>query len=144
MTSRLRCSLDSIPNNSGNPYLVKLMGAKIHHYPVGEDEHGADRALEERAIELAAEGRKAYVIPLSNAHAPYGALGYVDAAEELLQQLNDAQVDATRFIVPSGSASTTRLTSSRAERILRQRCPPDGAQYPAADDENRPQTRRGR
>ena len=93
-------------HNSGNPYLVKLMGAKIHHYPVGEDEHGADRALEERAIELAAEGRKAYVIPLSNAHVPYGALGYVDAAEELLQQLNDAQVDATRFIVPSGSAST--------------------------------------
>ena len=55
---------------SGNPYLVKLMGAKIHHYPIGEDEHGADLALEERAAELAASGRKAYVIPLSNAHTP--------------------------------------------------------------------------
>jgi D-cysteine desulfhydrase family pyridoxal phosphate-dependent enzyme len=93
-------------HNSGNPYLVKLMGAKIHHYPIGEDEHGADRALEERAIELAAEGRKAYVIPLSNAHTPYGALGYVDAAEELWGQIHALGIEVTRYIVPSGSAST--------------------------------------
>ena len=93
-------------HKSGNPYLVRLMGAKIRYYPVGEDEQGADRALDERAEELAAEGRKAYVIPLANAHTPYGALGYVDAAEELLQQLSDARIDAARFIVPSGSAST--------------------------------------
>ena len=93
-------------HNSGNPYLVRLMGAKIRHYPVGEDEHGADRALEERAVELAAEGRKAYVIPLSNAHTPYGALGYVDAAEELLGQLREREIEPQRFIVPSGSAST--------------------------------------
>ncbi|MGD8421084.1 MAG: pyridoxal-phosphate dependent enzyme, partial [Gammaproteobacteria bacterium] len=59
-----------------------------------------------RAAELAAEGRKAYVIPLSNAHTPYGALGYVDAAEELLQQLNERQIEPVRFILPSGSAST--------------------------------------
>ena len=91
---------------SGNPYLVKLMGAKIHHYPIGEDEHGADLALEERAAELAASGRKAYVIPLSNAHTPYGALGYVDAAEELLRQLRERDIEPTRFVVPSGSAST--------------------------------------
>ncbi len=51
-------------HNSGNPYLVRLMGAKIHYYPEGEDEAGADLALEQRAAELAAEGRKAYVIPL--------------------------------------------------------------------------------
>jgi len=93
-------------HDSGNPYLVKLMGAKIRYYPVGEDEHGADRALEERAVELAAEGRKAYVIPLANAHTPYGALGYVDAAEELLRQLAERRIEPLRFIVPSGSAST--------------------------------------
>ncbi len=93
-------------HNSGNPYLVRLMGAKIRHYPVGEDEGGADRALEERAAELAAEGRKAYVIPLSNAHTPYGALGYVDAAEELWGQIQSLGIEVSRFIVPSGSAST--------------------------------------
>jgi len=93
-------------HQSGNPYLVKLMGAKIHYYPQGEDEAGADHALELRAAELAKEGRKAYVIPLSNAHTPYGALGYVDGAEEMMAQLKALEVEPTRFIVPSGSAST--------------------------------------
>jgi D-cysteine desulfhydrase/L-cysteate sulfo-lyase len=93
-------------HNSGNPYLVKLMGAKIHHYPVGEDEDGADRALETRAAEITASGGKAYVIPLSNAHTPYGALGYVDGAEELMDQLTQLDIEPARFIVPSGSAST--------------------------------------
>ena len=93
-------------HQSGNPYLVKLMGAKIHYYPEGEDEEGADRALEQRAAELAAEGKKAYVIPLSNAHTPYGALGYVDGGEETMRQLRRLEIDPTCFIVPSGSAST--------------------------------------
>ena len=93
-------------HNSGNPFLVKLMGAKIHYYPVGEDEDGADQALEQRAAELAKEGIKAYVIPLSNAHTPYGALGYVDGAEELMGQLDERGIEPVRFIVPTGSAST--------------------------------------
>ncbi|MCP4335968.1 MAG: D-cysteine desulfhydrase family protein [Gammaproteobacteria bacterium] len=93
-------------HNSGNPYLVRLMGARIHYYPVGEDEDGADRALEQRAAELASEGRKAFVIPLSNAHTPYGAFGYVEGGEELMAQLQDLQIEPARFIVPTGSAST--------------------------------------
>jgi D-cysteine desulfhydrase/L-cysteate sulfo-lyase len=93
-------------HNSGNPFLVKLMGAKIHYYPEGEDEAGADQALEERAAEIAKAGGKAYVIPLSNAHTPYGALGYVDGAEELMDQLNERQIKPIRFILPTGSAST--------------------------------------
>lgn len=93
-------------HNSGNPFLVKLMGAKIHYYPEGEDEDGADRALEVRAAELAADGRKAYVIPLSNAHTPYGAFGYVDGAEELMGQLNEMELQPDLFVIPTGSAST--------------------------------------
>jgi D-cysteine desulfhydrase/L-cysteate sulfo-lyase len=93
-------------HNSGNPYLVRLMGARINYYPVGEDEDGADKALEVRATELAAQGRKPFVIPLSNAHTPYGALGYVEGAEELMAQLQELQVEPIRFIVPTGSAST--------------------------------------
>jgi len=93
-------------HNSGNPFLVRLMGARINFYPVGEDEDGADRALEMRAAELAAAGRKPFVIPLSNAHTPYGAFGYVEGAEELLTQLRARRIEPARFIVPSGSAST--------------------------------------
>ena len=93
-------------HRSGNPFLVRLMGARIHYYPEGEDEAGADRALEQRAAEIAKQGGKAYVIPLSNAHTPYGALGYVDAAEELMGQLRQRQIEPVRFIAPTGSAST--------------------------------------
>jgi len=93
-------------HQSGNPYLVRLMGARIHYYPVGEDEDGADKALELRAAELEGEGRKAFVIPLSNAHTPYGAFGYVEGAEELMAQLQTRQIEPARYIVPTGSAST--------------------------------------
>jgi L-cysteate sulfo-lyase len=91
---------------SGNPFLVKLMGAKIHYYQVGEDEAGADQAMIDRAEVLKSEGMKPYVIPLSNARIPYGALGYVEAAEEILQQLDTMNLKPTKFILPTGSAST--------------------------------------
>ena len=93
-------------HESGNPYLVRLMGAHINYYPVGEDEDGADKALDVRAAELARQGRKPFVIPLSNARTPYGAFGYVEGAEELLAQLRERQIEPVRFIVPTGSAST--------------------------------------
>ena len=91
---------------SGNPFLVKLMGAKIHHYPVGEDEGGADQAMIDRAEVLKSEGKKPYVIPLSNARTPYGALGYVEAAEETLQQIEAIKIKPVKFIMPTGIAST--------------------------------------
>ena len=93
-------------HESGNPFLVKLMGAKIHYYPAGEDEDGADQAMIERAQVLKAEGKTPYVIPLSNASTPWGALGYVEAAEEILHQFESMNIVPVRFFVPSGSAST--------------------------------------
>ena len=91
---------------SGNPLLMKLMGAVIHHYPVGEDEDGADNALYERARELTAQGASPYVIPLSGMHTPYGALGYVKAADEILQQQAELGLDISAIVVASGSANT--------------------------------------
>ena len=93
-------------HESGNPFLVKLMGAKIHYYPVGEDEDGADQVMIDRAEILKSEGKNPYVIPLSNASTPYGALGYVEAAEETLHQLNAMNINPVKFILPTGSAST--------------------------------------
>lgn len=93
-------------HHSGNPFIVELMGATVHHFPVGEDENGADRALYERAEQLRTEGRNPYVIPLANAHAPWGALGYVEAAEELLEQQQHMQLSPHAWVVATGSAST--------------------------------------
>ena len=92
--------------NSGNPFLMKMMGAKIHHYPVGEDEDGADKALYKRAEVLSSEGRKPYVIPLSVNHTPYGSLGYVKCAEELLLQMQQQSLKADAIVLASGSATT--------------------------------------
>jgi len=91
---------------SGNPFLIRLMGAKIHYYSVGEDEGGADQAMIERAGVLKSQGKKPYVIPLSNASTPYGALGYVEAGEEILTQLASIDIKPARFILATGSAST--------------------------------------
>lgn len=93
-------------HRSGNPYLIRLMGARIHYYPEGEDEAGADQAMADRATELAAQGRRPFVIPLSNAHMPYGALGYVEAAEETLEQLQALGIKPSLYVLPTGSAST--------------------------------------
>lgn len=93
-------------HHSGNPFIVELMGATVHHFPVGEDEKAADDALYQRAEVLRSTGRKPYVIPLANAHAPWGALGYVEAAEELLAQQRAMQLLPTAWVVASGSAST--------------------------------------
>ena len=92
--------------DSGNPFLIKLMGAKIHFYPEGEDEAGADKAMEDRAEELRLEGRKPYVIPLSGNHTPYGSLGYVKAAEEMVQQFQQQSLEISGIALASGSATT--------------------------------------
>ncbi|MEM9432599.1 MAG: D-cysteine desulfhydrase family protein [Pseudomonadota bacterium] len=89
-------------NNSGNVFLSHLLGAEIISYPTGEDEEGADGALLEKADELRAVGRRPYVIHLSEGHPPLGALGYVDAAHEILEQSEEFDV----FVVASGSGST--------------------------------------
>lgn len=103
---------------SGNPFLMQLMGAKIHHYPVGEDEEGADRALQVRADEIIKEGRTPYVIPLSRNHTPYGALGYVDCADELLSQLDEEILKIDGIILATGSGTTHAglLVGLRARR----------------------------
>ena len=92
--------------DSGNPFLMKLMGARIHYYPVGEDESGADKALYERAEQLRQEGKKPYVIPLGTDHIPYGSLGYVKCAEELLNQFQQDNTQVDAIVIASGSATT--------------------------------------
>jgi len=92
--------------NSGNVLLDRMLGATIHSYPEGEDEEGADRQVREIAAELAAAGRRPYVVPLAPGHKPLGALGYVDAAREILAQLRDQELRIDEIVVASGSGST--------------------------------------
>ncbi|MEM7225369.1 MAG: D-cysteine desulfhydrase family protein [Pseudomonadota bacterium] len=91
---------------SGNVLLDKMLGATLHSFPAGEDEAGADARLEEIAEELRQEGRKPYIIHLAPGHKPLGALGYVVAARELLQQMETQDLTFDEIVVPSGSGAT--------------------------------------
>ncbi len=91
---------------SGNVLLDRMLGATLHSYAHGEDEAGADRRLHEIAEDLESRGRHPYVIPLAPGHKPLGALGYVDAAREILGQLEAQLPRIDEIVVASGSGAT--------------------------------------
>ncbi|MDJ0896814.1 MAG: D-cysteine desulfhydrase family protein [Alphaproteobacteria bacterium] len=97
---------DALYRASGNVLLDRVLGATLHSYPHGEDEAGADAAVEAIAERLRGHGARPYVVPLGPGHPPLGALGYVVAAQELLAQLADAGQAVDRIYVASGSAAT--------------------------------------
>ena len=91
---------------SGNVFLDKLFGAQIHHYAEGEDEYGADHALQDLADTLRDEGKSPYIVPLAPVEKPKGALGYVLAAKELVQQFSEWEGYPDLVVVGSGSGLT--------------------------------------
>ena len=97
---------DPLYRNSGNVLLDRILGATLYSYPEGEDEAGADRRVAEIAGELKGRGRRPYIIPLGPGHPPLGALGYVVAAKELLEQMAARRLLIDEVVVPSGSGHT--------------------------------------
>jgi len=97
---------DPLYRTNGNVLLDRIAGATLHSFPEGEDEAGADRSVEAIADTLREQGKKPYVIHLSPTHPPVGAVGYVDAARELLDQLEARGDTVDRIYVGSGSAAT--------------------------------------
>jgi D-cysteine desulfhydrase/L-cysteate sulfo-lyase len=96
--------VDEIYRRSGNVLLDRILGASIHSYPQGEDEAGADRCLEQIAQELRSQGKRPYIIYLSADHTPLGALGYVNAANEILTQMEEQRLPIEHIVIASGSS----------------------------------------
>ena len=97
---------DALYRLSGNVLLDRLLGARLHSFPVGEDEAAADAALERLARSLEREGRRPYVVHLGIDHAPIGGLGYVLAAGEVMEQARSRGIDLDALVCASGSALT--------------------------------------
>lgn len=97
---------DPIYKNSGNVLIDKILGATLYEYPDGEDEEGADGHLSELADGLSSKGKTPYIIHLAPGHAPLGALGYVDAAREVLSQCSDQGIELDEIVLASGSGHT--------------------------------------
>lgn len=87
---------------TGNIFLDRLFGATFHFRPGGVDMNAAAAAHGEK---LRAEGRKPYVIPGGGSN-PVGALGYVNAAMELVTQADDMGLRIDHVVHATGSTGT--------------------------------------
>ncbi len=88
---------------SGNHFMFRLMGVEsLTVVPAGSN---MAQAMQAQADELAAQGRKGYIVPGGGSNA-LGGLGYVACAQELQQQFFDMGVQIDRVVVGSGSSGT--------------------------------------
>jgi D-cysteine desulfhydrase len=88
---------------SGNHFLFRLFGVEaLTVLPAGSN---MGQAMQQVADELAAQGRKGYIIPGGGSNA-LGGLGYVACAQELQQQFFEQGVQIDRVVVGSGSSGT--------------------------------------
>ncbi len=91
------------PQASGNNFLFRLLGVeKVEVVPGGSD---MAAAMRKETDELAAMGRKGYIIP-GGGSDPVGATGYVACAQELQEQLFEQEQVIDRLLVASGSSGT--------------------------------------
>lgn len=91
------------PKAGGNNFLYNLLGMeRVKVVPAGTDMPAEMTAVAE---ELAAEGRKGYVIPGGGSNS-LGALGYVACAQEILAQTFDLGLEIHAILCASGSAGT--------------------------------------
>lgn len=89
-------------NNNGNVLLDHLHGATTEKRPSGPD---FNALIEEMAAEMRAKGKKIYAIPGGGSN-PTGALGYVNCAFEMLNQLNSSGTKIDHIVTATGSAGT--------------------------------------
>lgn len=87
---------------SGNVLLDQLHGASISKRPGGTD---MQKEMEILAADLQKKGRHPYVIPGGGSN-PIGALGYVNAALELLNQATEIGLRIDHVVHATGSAGT--------------------------------------
>jgi len=88
---------------SGNHFMFRLMGVEaLTVVPAGSN---MAAAMQQVADELAALGRKGYIIAGGGSNA-LGGLGYVACAQELQQQFYEQDVRIDRVVVGSGSSGT--------------------------------------
>ena len=89
-------------NYNGNVLLEQLFGAHLSAVTGGTDMNHAMLSL---AADLEEQGKTPYIIPGGGSN-PIGALGYVNAALELLHQANNMQLRIDEVVHATGSAGT--------------------------------------
>ncbi len=107
---------DDAYSHNGNVLLDQLHGATVVRLAGGAD---MAVAMKDLAYKLKQDGRAPYVIPGGGSN-PVGALGYVNAALELMVQANDKGLVIDHLVHATGSSGTqaglvTGLVASRSQ-----------------------------
>ena len=94
------------PEVQGNHLLNKILGAEVRIVEgnVADLYTSIIDAMNELADELRKKGRNPYIIP-AGATTPLGTIGWVAAAQEVSQQINQLGIGADYLFVPSGGGS---------------------------------------
>jgi L-cysteate sulfo-lyase len=87
---------------NGNVLLDDIYNARLSNFPAGTDMNQEMLGLAE---ELRAAGKNPYIIPGGGSNR-IGALGYVDAAYELVWQCNDQGLKVDHIVHATGSTGT--------------------------------------
>ncbi|HBV88682.1 MAG TPA: D-cysteine desulfhydrase [Desulfosporosinus sp.] len=91
------------PDASGNNFLFRLLGVETTKVvPLGSNFMEIMQGIQE---ELAAEGRKGYIIPGGGSNV-IGSTGYVACAQEILQQTFEMGLNLDYILSTSGSGGT--------------------------------------
>jgi len=93
---------DEAYQSNGNVLLDNIFGATISTCADGTD---MNAEMETLAGRLKGKGKKPYIMPGGGSN-PVGALGYVNAAFELLGQANDLGLKIAHLVIATGSAGT--------------------------------------
>ena len=89
--------------SDGNLLLGRLLGADTRHYPDLGPDPGPE--LEALAAEVRARGGRPYVIPESGA-GELGALGYIECAVELSEQIHHGAPRFDAIVITAGSGGS--------------------------------------
>lgn len=93
---------DEAYQSNGNVLLDNIFGANVATCAGGTDMNAEMKSL---AADLKARGRTPYIIPGGGSN-PVGALGYVNAAFELVGQVNELGLKTSYVVLATGSAGT--------------------------------------
>jgi L-cysteate sulfo-lyase len=93
---------DAAYEKTGNVFLNRLFGATMEFRPSGLDMNAEAQAVANR---LRNEGHRPYFIPGGGSN-PTGALGYVDVAQEIVQQCHDDGLSFAWLVLATGSTGT--------------------------------------
>lgn len=104
MQCHLVFSSNEFKIRQGNLLLDELLGAELHWLDPAEVDD-ITREMSKLASELQSQGRRPYIIPLGGSNT-IGAMGYVYAVREFLQQADALGLQFSAFVHASGSGGT--------------------------------------